>query len=135
MISQEKAIACLESESNKLKKLSYKELVKLAELQSRHDEEENIEIQVGDDTVYISTTFAKFGRLRKRVSVEMVLGVEGEEERSPYRFVYFERYKSGRFYPSPREEAREAAVFKMLPYVCYGGLVIGLMLLIWHFFL
>ncbi len=135
MISREKADACLEAAAADLKCLSYQELERLAKLHGSADEWQSRELQVDGETVYISTTFAKFGRFRKRVSVEMVLGVEGEEKRWHCPFIYFERYESGRLYPSPEARGWEIAQLKGLSYVFVGGVVLGLLALVWHLFL
>ena len=132
MLSREKADACLEAAAADLKSLSYEELERLAKLHGSADEWESRKLQVDDETVYISTTFAKFGRFRKRVSVEMVLGVEGEDARSRHPFIYFERFESGRLYPSPRELEREISLFKRLPYLFFGGVVIVVVAVVWY---
>ncbi|MCH8315595.1 MAG: hypothetical protein IIA64_06440, partial [Planctomycetes bacterium] len=77
----------------------------------------------------------KLGRLHKCISVEMILSAEDETQLPNTTALYFERYRSGRFYPSPREEAREAALLKVLPYALLGVVVIGLLALVWHLFL
>jgi len=126
MISQEKADACLESESAKLKEMSYEALEEFARSHNLLDDWQSRELQVDGEKVWVSTTICKFGRIHKRISVEMVLGAEGEGPPAVTACLYFERFKSGRFYPSSREEAREAAMLKSLPYVLLGIVVIGL---------
>ena len=133
--NSEAAHACLEAAAADLKTLSYAELERLAKLHEGADEWQSRELQVDGKTVYIHTKLAKFGRFRKRVSVEMMAGVEGEEEQSRCSFDYFERFESGRLYPSPQELKREAAVFKAVPYVFLGVVVIALVVLVWHLFL
>lgn len=135
MLSREKANACLEAAAADLKSLSYQELERLAKLHGSADEWQSRELQVDGETVCISATFAKFGRFRKRVSVEMVLGVEGEEKRWRCPFIYFERFESGRLYPSPGAKGWEAAVFKALLYVLIAGVVLGLGFLTLHLIL
>ena len=134
MIPREKADACLEAAAADLKSLSYKELERLADLHGSADEWQTRELQVDGETVYISTTFAKFGRFRKRVSVEMVLGGEGQQKQWGHPFIYFERFESGRLYPSSGANGWKAAGFKALVYVFLGGVVIGLLGLLWHLF-
>ncbi len=135
MISREDAYACLEAAAADLKSLSYEQLENLTERYAPDGQAPDIVSQVESQTVYIGTLIQKFGRFRKRISVEMMLSVEDEWDPSRYPFIYFERFESGRFYPSPREEAREAALYKALPYVFISGVVIVLLALVWHLFL
>ena len=131
MIAPETAYAYLEAAAVDLKSLSYQELERLAKRHGSADEWQTREVQVEGDIVYISTKLARLGRFRKRVSVEIVLGVESEEKPSRCPFIYFERFESGRFYPSPQEEARNSSIFKALPYALAGGVVIALLALAW----
>jgi hypothetical protein len=135
MISREKADACLEAAAADLKSLSYEELERLAELHGSANEWETRELQVDGQTVYISTTFAKFGRFRKRVSVEMVLGVEGQEKQCHYPFIYFERFASGRLYPSSAAKGWQPSGSKVLLYVLFGAVAIALLVVLWHLYL
>jgi len=128
------AYVILEAAATDLKTLSYAELERLAELHESADHWQIKDIQVDGKTVRIYISFAKIGRLRKRVSVEMNLSAEDEKGQSHCPFIYFERYKSGRFYPSPQEESRQAALLKSLPYAFLGAVVIGLLALVWHLF-
>lgn len=131
----EDAYACLEAAAADLKTLSYAELERLAELHGSADDWQTRPLQVDGETVHIYTTFAKLGRFRKRVSVEMALCAESEEKQSRCPFIYFERFETGRLYPSPGAKEWEAALVKALPYVFLGGVVIALVALVWHLFL
>ena len=134
MLSQKDADACLEAASADLKSLSYNDLEKLAKRQTPNGEEENIELKVAGKRAYISTTITKFGRFRKRVSVEMVLAVEGGKELKRTPCVYFERFESGRLYVA-RAKGWEIALFRALPYAFLGVVAIALVALVWHLFL
>lgn len=137
MLSLEAANAYLEMAASDLKELSYDELESFARSHCMFDNWQSRESLVEGEKVEVNTMICKLGRLHKRISVEMTLSVEGEGEGDAlsYPFIYFERFKSGRLYPSPREEAREAALFKALPYAFFGGVVLGLLALVWHLFL
>jgi len=74
------------------------------------------------------------GRIRKRVCVEMVLSAEGGSRWADTPCVYFERFESGRLYEG-RATGWEIALLKALAYVGFGGVVIGLLALMWHLFL
>ena len=99
------------------------------------DQWQSREVQFGGETVDVNTMMGKLGRIHKRISVELSLSAEGDIVPADTPFLYFERYKSGRFYPSPREEAREAALGKALPYALLSFAVLGLLIVIWYVFL
>ena len=77
----------------------------------------------------------KLGRIHKRISVELSLSAEGDIVPADTPFLYFERYKSGRFYPSPREQARDDLILLPLLYSFMGAGVLGLLIVIWYVFL
>jgi len=68
----------------------------------------------------------KLGWLHKRISVEITLDAAEGVSPPRLRCEYFERYQSGRFYPSPKEEARYEAIVKALPYAFVGVVGVGL---------
>ena len=135
MLSQQDAYACLEAVASELKELSYEELERFAISHGMLGDWQSREFLVDGETVYVNTMIAKLGRIHKRISVELNLRAEGDILPADTPYLYFERYKSGRFYPSVREAATEAALFKALPYVFIGGVVIALVALVWHLFL
>lgn len=114
MITQEEAEAAIERVSEEFKHLSYEELERRAILQESGQEEPTRQLRIAGETAYVGIVFAKLGRFRKRVSVEVSLSGEGDS--SVCRFSYFERFESGHFYPSPRATQREAALGKVFPY-------------------
>ena len=134
MISREKACACLESESAKLKELSYEELERFARSHSMFDSWQSRELQVDGEKVEVNTMMGKLGRIHKRISVELTLSAEGDILQADTPCLYFERFKSGRFYPSPKEKTREAALLKALAYLFFGTSVIIAAGLVWYFF-
>lgn len=134
MISREDARAYLESESNKLKGLSYEELERFARSHNLFDNWKSHALQISDEKIDVNTMICRLGRIRKRISVELTLSAEGGILPADAPCLYFERFKSGRFYPSPREKTREAALLRALPYA-FVGVVIGLLALVWHLFL
>jgi len=135
MISREHADACLEEASVDLKAMSYEDLETFAESHSMFDGWQSREIQVDGTATEVFILAGQLGRINKRISIEITLSSVGEEVPEHTYCVYFERYKSGRFYPSPREEEREATLVKALPYALIGIVVIGLLALVWHLFL
>ena len=135
MISREKACACLEAAGAELNELSYAELEGFARSHGKLDDWHSREVLVDGHTVYVNTMIGKLGCVHKRISVELTLSAEGEILPADTPCLYFERYESGRFYPSAREEAWEAAVRKALPYVFIGGVVMVLLALVWYLFL
>ena len=94
--------------------MSYQELEKRARLQESGHEEPNRQLRIAGERLNVRIVFAKFGLYRKRVSVEVTFVVDGRK--CPSGFIYFERFESGRFYPSPRAKKWEAALGKVLPY-------------------
>ncbi len=135
MISRENACACLEAASTPLKELSYQELERFAESRCMLDNWKSQQLQVDGEDVYVNTMIARLGRIHKRISVELTLSAERGILPLDTPCVYFERFASGRFFPSPREQTREAALLKSLPYALLGGIVIGLLALVWYLFL
>jgi len=135
MISREKAEVCLEEATADLKAMSYEELETFAESHSMFDDWQSRELQIDGVVVEVYVLAGRLGRVRRRISMETNLGSVGEEVPERTYFDYFERYQSGRFYPSPREEARETALVKALPHAFGVAVVIGLLALVWHLFL
>lgn len=135
MLSQSDVNQCIATAAADLKRMSYEELERFAESNRMLNDWKSREVLVGGHTVYVNTMICKLGHIQKRISVELSLSAEGEIVPVDTPFLYFERYKSGRFYPSPREEAREAALAKALPYTLVGIVAIGLMGLVWYFLL
>ncbi|MCH7701933.1 MAG: hypothetical protein IID37_09610 [Planctomycetes bacterium] len=135
MLSEQDARACLETAAAELKEMSYEELEEYAQAHGMFDSWQSRETQVDGKTIYINTMLAKYGRIHKRISVEMILGAEDRELPRITPIMWFERYKSGRFYPSPREDARIAATVKALPYALLVVVVIALLGVVWHLFL
>ena len=135
MLSQEDADACIEAAAADLKSLSYEELERLARLHGSSDEWQSRELQTAGETVYVNTTFAKFGRFRKRVSVEMVLSAEGGCDWPRVPCVYFERFKSGQLFVARAPGELVRTLFHALPYAFVSGVVIALAVLVWHLFL
>lgn len=127
--------ARLESAAENLKNLSYAELVRLAELQRSSVDWQTQEIEFDGEKVRILTNINKIGRLRKRVGVELTLDAEGEAGRVRSPFIYFERFESGRLYPSPGADERESILVTSLRLVFLGGVVIALLAILWYLFL
>jgi len=135
MISRDRACACLETAAGDLKRMSYEELERFAISHGTLCDWQSREVLVDGHKVDVNTLMGKVGRIHKRITVEMTLQADVGILCADTPCLYFERYKSGRFYPSPREEAREAALRKALPYASLGGVVIALLALVWHLFL
>ena len=135
MIPREKARACLEAAAADLKELSYEELERFAGSHCMLDNWQSRELEVDGEKVDVHTMMCKLGHIHKRISVELTLSAHGGILPPDTPCVYFERFESGRFYPSSREKAREAALFKALPYALLGLVVIALLTLVWHLFL
>ncbi|MBI1824870.1 MAG: hypothetical protein HY287_03215 [Planctomycetes bacterium] len=94
MITEKDLRCALELASEEFKQLTYEQLEQL--LADRNDNP-NIgdrACEVAGTPVFIATTFAKFGRLRKRISVEMTAGW-ANVDLNHVPFVYFERFESG----------------------------------------
>ena len=98
MLTVEDATRHLERAARELEALSYDELAKLAEAQDDNPELLSRYEQCQGTEVYIDTAVVKLGRLRKRVSVEMILTADGWEAWARVPCVYFERYASGKLY-------------------------------------
>ena len=135
MLSQEATNACLEAAAAELKEMSYEELEGFARSHGMLHDWQSREVLVDGHIVYVNTMMGKVGRIHKRISVEMTLHADVGILPENTQFEYFERYQSGRFYPSPQEAAREAKLAKMYLCVVVGGGLIGLLALVWHLFL
>jgi len=114
MITEQEADAAIERIAEEFKHLNYEELEKRAGLQESGHEEPDRQLRIAGETAYVGIMFAKLGRFRKRVSVEVTLSGEGDS--SVCRFTYFERFESGRFYLPRQATKRETALLKALPY-------------------
>ena len=135
MLSLSEARECIETAAADLERLDYEELESFARSHDMFHQWQSREVQVGGEKVYVNTMMGKLGWIHKRISVELSLSAEGDIVPADTPFLYFERYKSGRFYPSPREEAREASLAKALPYALPSVAVLGLLIVIWYVFL
>ena len=130
MLSLSEARECIETAAADLELLNYEELESLARSHDMFGQWQSREVQVGGDKVDVNTMMSKLGWIHKRISVEVNLSAEGDLVPAETPFRYFERYKSGRFYPSRPEEAREAAQRRAVSYALLCVTVIGLLALI-----
>ena len=131
MVSRETVGACLDAAAAELKEMSYEELERFAESHGMFGDWKRRELEHDSVTVEVFMLAGKLGHIRKRISIEITLStVAGEAPERTY-CRYFERYQSGRFYPSPREEARDAVLAKVFPYALVGLATIMLLGLAW----
>jgi hypothetical protein len=135
MICREKACACLEAAAADLKAMSYEELERFGRSEGMLNNWQSQERQVDGERVYVNTMICKLGRIQKRVSVELTLSAEAGKLPANTPCLYFERFKTGRFYPTLREEAREPALHGALPYVLVGVVAIILLALVSYLFM
>ena len=134
MIPLEDAEACLEAAAAELRELSYEELERFARSHGMLDDWQSREVQIDGEKVDVNTMIGKLGRIHKRISVELTLSAESGMLPADTPFLYFERYESGRLYPSPREAAMDAVLAKVFPYALFGLVTITLLGFAWFLF-
>lgn len=132
MLNRETIDECLEAASVELKKMDYAELDRFAESHGMFDDWQCREVELDSVPVEVFILAGKLGHIRKRISIEITLSTVGGEVPAHTYGRYFERYESGRLYPSLREQARQDAIFKALPYALVGVVVVGVLALVWH---
>ena len=121
MITEQEADAAIEKIAEEFKRLSYEELERRAILQESGQEEPNRQLRIAGQAAHVGIVFARLGRFRKRVSVEVTLSGEGDS--SVCRFAYFDRFESGHFYPSEQAMKWEASLGKVFPYASILALI------------
>jgi len=97
MISETRALAMLESAAGLLRNMSYGEL---SELEQKCKQDPQIctqEIEIEQEPAWLSTV-ERYGLFRRRISVEMTISADSDDQWSNVPCVYFERFKSGRLY-------------------------------------
>ncbi len=104
MISQEMACACLEAAAAELKEMTYEELERFAESCGIFGDWKSRELEHDGVAVEVVMLAGKLGLIRKRISIEITLSTVGGEAPDRTYCRYFERYRSGRFYPRAGED-------------------------------